>query len=65
MPAGAGPTGWRRLSVCGSICLWDSLDLDIIGLIVMFVFKERFPLKFSFEQKSLKEDQGLLEVYLQ
>ena len=64
-PAGAGPTGWRYLSVRGSICLWDFLDLDIIGLIVIFVFKERFPLKFSFEQKSLKDDQDLLEKYLQ
>ena len=52
-------------SVVLFIFQWDSCDLDIIGLIVIFVFKERFNLKFSFEQKSLKDDQDLLETYLQ
>ena len=30
-------------------------------LVDIFIFKEKFPLKFAFEHKSLKEDQALLE----
>ena len=46
-PAGAGPAGWRSLSVRGSIFPWDSRDLDIFELIVVIVIG-KISLKVSF-----------------
>ena len=41
----------------GVLASCEILDLDICRLVDIFVFKEKFPLKVTFEHRSLKEDQ--------